>query len=185
MAQVLYIKEIHKDPGTGKDVIGERKVLVARAWANSSGAQVFLHLNGTYGYKDGAPVKDIKELDVITDPIQHERAVAWWNLKGERMARDAHNKKQVELEKRAMDPDEVVTKMTDLDTAQYIRRPKNNKSPKAFCEPNTWVGYEFSERPPWWGLLEMAEDAHYHYRLINPEVLRQVAEEAEKEAALG
>lgn len=166
MAQKLYVKVIGPD---GKATLKE--VNVIRAWQESDGRQIYLHTNGVYGYKDGAPVKGSDEFSIIGDPTQHKMAMMWWNKVGKDMSGGYYARVAAEIEKRQMIgiPDVVAGDSSDLDAAMYMRRPIKDKRRKAFSEPSTWPELEFTQRPDWWGYAGVIELGIYRYEKVEVE----------------
>lgn len=151
MAQVLYA-QVRDDKG----VMRSKEVKILRSWQDSNGAQIFMHSNGVYGYKDGTPIKDDKEFGIISDGIQKVIALQWWDKTGKKMSKDhyvARDKKLYALQQRKP----VKSKGNDdtgLDTVLYVRSIEGAKNPPS--EPMTWYTW-FEERPEWWGLAKSIE----------------------------
>jgi hypothetical protein len=193
MPQKLFIKDYKrdeagrpiKDPKTGKFIQESKEIYIIRSWSKQNGTQIYLHANGVYGYKDGSPVKSRKELedpDLIGSKIQRDRALAWWDRKGESYSKEFYEKRErmlAEIE----DETPVTEKISELDAALYMRRAVSAKggASKKYSEPSTWFEW-FDERPPWWGLLDIAQDAEYYYKKVDP-ALATLEEEMEKIAA--
>lgn len=152
----------------GNNVIKHVKII--RAWSEGNGNQLFLHANGTYGYKDGSPVKSEAELNIITDKGQRRLARLWWEQTGARKSRDYYRKQEQRLLERqsAGVPNVVLGDASDLDMVLYIRRPITTRSRDAFSDPNTWYEW-FDARPEWWGYATVIELAGYRYERVQPE----------------
>jgi len=165
MTQDLFIKDT--DPKTGKSSM--KKVTIIRSWQDASGKQLYLHMNGTYGYKDGSPVKTAHELDeLIHDKHQAAAAKAWWERTGKALAEQFYVEKDKQDEERQRRLTPVQGDLSELDTAVYTRRPVNDRRKNAWSGPGTWVTW-FTARPEWWGLATTIEIQGYRYKLVEPE----------------
>jgi hypothetical protein len=162
MAQDLFIKEV--DAVTGKASM--RKVSVLRSWQTVEGKQIYLHTNGVYGYKDGAPVKSDQEFDhLIQDAYQLAAARAWWERTGRALSETYYAKKEQESQERQQRMTPVQGDLTRLDTTVYVRRQENDRRKNAWSEPATWVSW-FTTRPDWWGLATIIDIHGYRYKMI-------------------
>lgn len=168
MVQALKIKDTEKSGDKMRSK--ERTVYVVRSWSKSNGSHIYLHANGTYGYKDGAPVTSEKDFDVIDDKTQRRLALDWWKRKGEKMSKAFYEEKQKDLEARNLARGGVPIDMdVNLDFALYMR--KENKKGAQFGEPQSWQEMNFTERPPWWGSMLSCADKRFTYELSNPEAV--------------
>ncbi len=163
MAQKLFVKM------TGPDGQSDLKeVNVIRSWQESSGSQIYLHTNGVYGYKDGSPVKNIREFDIIGHPVQKKAAIAWWERAGKKMSEEYYKKQEEAIEKSIGEIPVIEGDSSNLDSAQYSRRLVSDRSKKAWSEPNTWFEW-FDTRPDWWGYAAIIEIGNYRYKKIDIE----------------
>ena len=176
MAQKLFVKTTD-----GKGGSRTKEVSVIRSWQESDGAQIYLHSDGVYGYKDGAPVRKAEELAIIGDPIQSKMARTWWARKGEALSREYYARLQAEIEERQMDgvPVPVEGESSALDAITYMRRPVGGKGKKSFSDPSTWPEYGFNDRPDWWGHAGMIELGGYHYEMVDVNDLPDPGAESE------
>lgn len=177
MAQTLYVKVTGAD---GKP--GLKAVQVLRSWQESDGRQIYLHTNGVYGYKDGSPVKDEKELDIIGAPVQRKMALSWWNRVGKDMSAGHYDRETKEIEKRQMEglPIALDGGESSLDAVTYVRRPLKDKRKSAFGEPAPWTEYGFQQRPDWWGLASGIDLGAWRYEIVDLD--EEVPEEPETPA---
>lgn len=160
MAQKLYVKSTDEN---GKTAMKE--VHIIRSWQESSGTQIYLHANGVYGYKDGSPVRDVKEFTIIGDPVQRKAAAAWWNRAGKTISEDFYKRQEEMIETRTLaDVPVIEGDVSDLDTALYSRRPVTDRSRNAFSEPTTWFDW-FDKRPDWWGHAPLIEIGGFRYKM--------------------
>jgi hypothetical protein len=142
---------------------------------------LYLHKNGTYGYKDGAPVKDKNELAAIADPIARKLALHWWQVTGQNLSDEHYQRREAQLEELAMrgvagaEPGDN----TSLDQVMYMRRPIKDRRRAAYSDPSTWQSF-FDQRPAWWGLASVIEISGYRYERIDPEAEEQLAGDEEK-----
>jgi len=160
MAQTLYA-QVRDEKGD----MHSKEVKVFRSWQDAGGAQIFLHANGVYGYKDGAPIKYDSEFDIIGDGVQKVIALEWWEKSGKKMSTEyyaARDKKIYDLQQRRP------TKKregggTAMDMVLYKRRStQGGKQDTATTEPMTWYTW-FDERPEWWGYAKMIEIGNFSY----------------------
>jgi hypothetical protein len=168
MVQALKIKDTERvgDKTRSK----ERTVYVVRSWSKDAGAHLYLHANGTYGYKDGSPAKSEKDFDLIDDKTQKRLAVDWWKRKGQKLSQKFYEEKEKDLEARNLARGGVPIDMdVNLDFALYMR--KENKKGAQFGEPQSWQEMNFAERPPWWGVMLSCSDKRFTYELSNPEAV--------------
>lgn len=131
-----------------------KKVTIIRSWQDASGKQVYLHSGGLYGFKDGSPVRFPADLDVISDPIQHQVAMNWWDRRGKALSGNYYQAVEKRLRKLAGDfqPDEGGAD-SEKDRIHYIRKSLNPKS-KAKKQSFAWLEL-FPARPDWWGQANM------------------------------
>lgn len=162
MPQTLYIRE-----GKG-EAARQRKVTVLRSWQSADGRALYLHANGIYGYKDGTPIKDIRELSIIMDKPSRARAELWWKIKGRKISQAFYDAEAVRLEELASRgvPDLVEGDSTPLDELMYIRRPLNKRLRSDFSDPFTWMEV-FETRPDWWGGASMIDINGYRYERVD------------------
>ncbi|WP_028316697.1 hypothetical protein [Desulfatibacillum aliphaticivorans] len=161
MAQTLEVK-LRKDDGT--EYI--KKVHVIRTFGNASGQAVYLHADGSYGYKDGSPLRSKTELDIITNLAHRKAAQAWWEAVG-KVKSEAHYaalaKREAEL---AGDQQFIDGPNSELDTVLYQRRAAGSK--KKWEDPFPW-GALFPQRPEWWGQAASIAFKDWEYRLFETE----------------
>jgi hypothetical protein len=185
--QLLYVQEKDGFDEQGKLKKKEKKIFVVRSWSDSSGAAIYLHGNGIYGYKDGSPIRKPEEFNIIGNDLQRDQALGWWERKGKKFSEEYWSKKK-EAERTALlssSPDAVNVGMNTLDAALYARRPAAKRANSLFSEPMHWWEFGWTLRPPWWGYLVKAEDANWYYRLANPETVGLKAESVKPEAESG
>lgn len=154
MSQTLYVKT----PGGG-----QKPVQILRTWLDASGKSVYLHANGRYAYKDGAPLKSSAELDLISDRGQRTLAKAWWERFGGKESAEyyaALDAKQLEA---AGDFQESAVDISDLDAILYVRRPTGKKK-GAITSPHAWMEW-FTKRPDWWGQAKKIDFPDYAYEM--------------------
>lgn len=161
MAQKLFVKSTDEN---GK--IYMKEVFIIRSWQESTGNQIYLHANGVYGYKDGSPVRNDKEFNIIGSLVQRNAALAWWNRKGKTLSEDYYRRQAEMVETRILaDVPVVEGDASDLDTVLYSRRPVSDRSKNAFSEPTTWFDW-FDKRPDWWGHAPLIEIGGFRYKMI-------------------
>lgn len=156
MSQTLYIKL----PSGGT-----KPVQILRTWLSASGQSVYLHANGRYAYKNGAPLQSVDELDLISDRGQRTMAKAWWERFGQKESAAyyaAIEEKQLEA---AGDFNESTVDTSDLDAILYIRRPTGRKK-GAITKPHAWMEW-FTKRPDWWGQAKKIDFADYIYEMTD------------------
>jgi hypothetical protein len=169
--QTLYLKIVNPD-GTA----GRKKVTIVRSWHEGSGRIIYLHQNGVYGYKDGSPVKDLRELDTISDPYSKKLAVFWWNSNGKLLSDEYYRKQGEHLERLAARAagQAAPGDNSGCDQIYYMRRPVKNRARSAFSDPATWSSF-FDRRPDWWGAANVIEIGEWRYERVDPEAIEQVA----------
>lgn len=145
--QILQVKVKDLD---GKEI--KRKFKIIRAWTNITGHGVFLHADGTYGFKDGAPVQSLRDINkVIHDPIQLRAATNWWERIGEKQSRAFYDALEKRRRKQAGDFAELPGEdESDKDMILYRKIP-TGEDPEEYPTPNTWMEMGFNKRPDWWG----------------------------------
>jgi len=162
MTQKLFVKTTDEN---GK--MKMKEVIVIRSWQESNGTQIYLHADGTYGYKDASPIMGVKELDIIGDKMQRKAAIAWWDRVGQRLSQEFYQKQEEIIEARLKTEISVVEgDASNLDSAQYIRRPINDRSKNAWSDPSTWFEW-FEKRPEWWGYAPLIEIGNHRYKMID------------------
>jgi hypothetical protein len=158
------------DSKTGKQVRRVKKVVVIRSWQKADGAQLYFHSNGTYGYKDGSPVRTRAELEdpgLIGNEEQRKLALVWWDRKGVDESKKYYAS-QAERSRLVAERSPGVMRQvdSDLDIIMYMRRPLADRRRAAFGEPFTWFTM-FENRPGWWGDAEIIEVGQYRYEKVN------------------
>ena len=176
MAQILYVKNKDGQVGT---------VRVLRAWIDINGQEVFLHADGRYARKDGQPLRNAADFNVIADAIQREQALRWWKRTGE--AESAAYFKGIEEKRRdeAGDFRIVDSDQTVVDAILYTRRGNGKKKGAAISAPKSWMEW-FEKRPDWWGQARKIEFMDYVYEISEDtasEASAPNAEEAKAEQA--
>ena len=162
--QNLQVKVRNKDGSSGL-----KTVTIVRAWTETNGGQLFLHQNGTYGYKDGSPVVSKQDFNLISDPHQKAAALDWWDRKGERLSNEFYERKAEEDAHRQEQEKPVIEgDFSDLDVIQYIRRPIEKRTRAAYSDPCTWLEW-FDGRPDWWGFARVIEIRGYRYEVVDPD----------------
>ncbi|HAJ28118.1 MAG TPA: hypothetical protein DCG53_12890 [Syntrophus sp. (in: bacteria)] len=143
-------------------------VKIHRSFQDISGKHIFHHANGTFGYKDGSPVQNRGELDVIPEP--HRRvALAWWKRVGEKMSSEYYGAIADTQREKAGDFQEelaAVEANTMLDSILYTRRPftKGGKM-GAVSDPKPWMEFGFNKRPDWWGQARQIDFLDFRYAM--------------------
>jgi len=156
--QTLFVKTTD---GKGKSTMVT--VHVVRSWQDASGRQLYLHANGIYGYKDGSPVKNETEFDLIHDAFQRDRAMRWWKNHGKGVSEEFYAGKArdlAELQKDIIVPG--AGDNSDLDAVLYRRRLIKDRRRVAFSPPTTWFEL-FSQRPEWWGVAGIIELGEFRF----------------------
>lgn len=189
MSQKLFVKVKAADGS-----VSLKPVLVLRSWQESDGRQIYLHANGVYGYKDGAPIRSRDELAIIGAANQHKLAVAWWDRVGRKMS-EAHYRQAEDADQaRQLEGLPVMDgASSDLDAMMYVRRPKPDGKKKKgdWSEPTTWPEYGFRTRPEWWGFAEAISIGGYEYQIVavetldDPDTQKRPAEEGKTDAMAG
>ncbi|MBU2550229.1 MAG: hypothetical protein KKB20_17605, partial [Proteobacteria bacterium] len=161
---------------------------VLRSWQDISGAQIYLLMDGSYTYKNKAPIRSADEFSIISDPIQRSAAVTWWGRKGKAMSAKYYEEleRQIEALQRVGLPVEASDEpVTELDAVLYRRRPVNDRRKAAFGDPETWSTFGFPKRPDWWGYATVVEIADMRYQLAEAEDCEEAIEaEAEDVSAI-
>jgi len=153
MSQTLFVKT----------PTGQKAVQILRTWLDASGKSVYLHANGRYAYKDGAPLKSKGELDLIADRGQRTLAQAWWDRYGEKESISYYADLEAKQLEAAGDFRESAMDLSDLDAILYMRRPTGRKK-GAVTKPHSWMEW-FSRRPDWWGQAKRIDFADYAYEM--------------------
>ena len=163
-----------------------KTVQVHRSFQDISGAHIFQHTDGTYGYKDGSPVRKVTELEGL--PPEHRiLALAWWKRTGEKSSTDYYAAIAEKAAIRAGDFQEKLAAdeaNTALDSILYARRTmKNDKKIGAISAPKPWMEFGFTSRPDWWGQAKSVAFTDCAYEMQDPVSEETVAAQAESEAA--
>ena len=147
-----------------------KTVQVHRSFQDISGAHIFHHADGTYGYKDGAPVRKASELEGL--PPEHRAlAMAWWKRTGEAASTVYYAALAEKAAIRAGDFQETLAKdeaSSALDSILYARRGLNKGKKGAISAPKPWMEYGFSQRPDWWGQAATINFADCSYEMQDP-----------------
>lgn len=169
MVQALKIKDT-EDVGRKGAPKHEKTVYVVRSWSQASGLHLYLHANGVYGFKDGAPARSEKDFEAIDDKTQRKMAADWWKRKGEKLSKQYYDERAKAIEAKNLSRGGLPIDMdVNLDFALYMR--KENKKGAQFGEPQSWQEMNFIERPPWWGSMLSCSDQRFTYELSNPEAV--------------
>lgn len=175
--QTLQIKT--KDPD-GNEI--KKKVVVLRSWGNVSGHQLFLHADGTYGFKDGAPARNEQDIKrVISDKIQLGLALSWWERVGRQQSEVFYT--AMEKRQRQLAGDHSQTSATadsDKDMILYAKVPTISGNAENIPTPQTWMELGFSRRPDWWGQARIVSFADWTY--LRHDVDTNTDSEQKKEA---
>jgi hypothetical protein len=134
--QLLRVKV--KQPN-GKEETVTMKII--RSWQDASGLEVYLHSNGTYGYKNGRPVKSAEELGIIGDSRQYEAAMRWWENKGGEKSREEYG--------------DTAAPKPSAPEIFYHCYPVEHSGELPPAGPYTEFGFEL--RPVWWGVARIIE----------------------------
>ncbi|HPD57817.1 MAG: hypothetical protein BWY37_02156 [Firmicutes bacterium ADurb.Bin262] len=131
-----------------------KQLIVHRTYQDISGKQIFLHADGSYGYKDGAPVREASELNIL--PEAHRQiAMNWWQRIGEKKSRAYYRQIDEMNKRRAGDYQEALAAQdnnTILDSMLYGRKSSLATGKKgAVSAPKSWMEWGFKKRPEWWG----------------------------------
>lgn len=144
MPQILTV--ITKKPD-GTEVSVKKKVL--RSWQDAGGQQIYLHADGTYGYKSGAPALNKEAFDILPE-LHRKAAMSWWHRKGQAASAEYYQRQLAADAKRAQlqidDPD---APDTEKEAVLYYTQPANDAQ-----APLAGLAYieRFGERrPDWWG----------------------------------
>jgi hypothetical protein len=144
-----------------------KNIQVLRCWQDISGKQVFLHLNGSYAYKDLTPLRSAGEFDIIADPRQKAQALAWWKRAGEAQSKAYYNEQETAaLDQTGDFQPEPARAGTEMDAVLYFRRPIGRRK-GAVSAPKSWMEW-FGTRPDWWGQARSVDFADYRYEMIEP-----------------
>jgi hypothetical protein len=145
MPQILQVEIID-----ASGVKATKTINVLRSWQDGGGAHLFLFGNGSYGYKNGEPVRSVDEFNVITSSVQHRAALAWWKRAGEELSLRYYEAKTGREEAMLGDfQTPVESDNSMLDAVLYSRFPQGK--PEAKPEgPFSWMDL-FPKRPDWWG----------------------------------
>ncbi len=158
MAQTLMVK-LRRPDGTETTV----KVRIIRSWGDSSGRSVFLHADGRYAYKSGAPLRDERELDIISNFHHRRVAQAWWKVVGEKRSREYYVQQAAMEAERAGDHRTVDGADSELDMVLYCKRSAGSND--SWGDPLGWMG-SFRKRPDWWGVAPFIRFEQWEYQLF-------------------
>lgn len=139
----------------------QKQVMVIRSWQDASGHALFLFGNGSYGYKNGEPVREESEFGIIGAPLQRKAALAWWNRAGKELSSRYYDAK-TQHEARLMGDfaEAPAGGESKFDQVLYYRAPIN--APQALEGPFEWMAL-FTKRPDWWGQARTIAFADYAY----------------------
>jgi hypothetical protein len=128
-----------------------KKVTIIRCYQDAGGGEVYVHANGTYGYRDGSPIRTEAELDIIGNSRHKKVAVEWFRRNKKNI--DDYYAKLAEKEAESLgDFNPSGRPESELDLVQY-HRFETGKKPKKLADAgsHTWMEL-FKARPDWWGL---------------------------------
>lgn len=158
-----------------KDEQGNERIVISeviRSWQDGSGAQVYLHTNGTHGYKDGSPVKRDLELSIIPDGPQRKIAQSWWDRVGKEKSEAFYSAQADKLKLLAGDfAPGAEGSDSEKDIVLYYKLPsgqdgKENIEKKAY----SWMEL-FPRRPDWWGSAGTISFDDFVYEMVEEELL--------------
>lgn len=155
MPQKLYVTET--DSRSGKET--RKELVVLRAWQDAGGGQLMLFSNGVYGHKDGSPVRDPKEFEIIGSSHHKNAALAWWKRSGKEIARVYYEAIDAEERRRAGDYNPVEGADTEKDAVLYYRQDAGSGEVQG---PFSWMDL-FPKRPDWWGQSRAVAFDDYEY----------------------
>jgi len=140
--------------------------IVHRCYQDITGKQIFLHADGSYAYKDGSPVQDAAEFNLL--PEAHRQiALAWWKRVGEKKSQAYYSQLAERNQKRAGDFQEKLAAQennTLLDSVLYGRKALvAGGKYGAIATPKSWMEHGFSHRPDWWGQAKIISFANCQY----------------------
>jgi hypothetical protein len=144
----------------------QQEVHVIRSWQQADGSHIFLFANGSYCFRNGAPVRSLADLAVITSPVQHRAAEAWWIRSGEALSKSYYAAVE-ERERRIAGDFQVdggAMSDSDLDAVLYLRT--SAFEPSAQREgPFSWMDL-FQKRPDWWGQANVITFEDWTYQRL-------------------
>lgn len=145
MPQIVTITSTKPD---GTEVSVKMKVL--RSWQDAGGQQIWLHADGTYGYKNGAPALNVEAFDILPE-LHRKAALSWWHRKG-KAASAAYYQRQLAADaKRAQlqidDPD---APDTEKEAVLYYTQPADDAG-APLTGPFAYIERFGDRRPDWWG----------------------------------
>jgi len=140
--------------------------IVHRCYQDITGRQIFLHADGSYGYKDGSPVKDAAEFNLLPE-AQRQIALSWWQRVGEKKSQVYYSQLAEQNKKLAGDFQETLAAQennTRLDSVLYGRKAIVAGGKYGAIEtPKSWMEHGFSHRPDWWGQARIINFANCQY----------------------
>jgi hypothetical protein len=144
---------------------GEKTVIqvdVIRSWQDASGGLILLFANGSYGYRNGEPVRSAAEFGIIGSAVQRKAAMAWWERAGEEISR-AYYAAKVRREEELQGDFQAspAGKESELDGVLYTRAPSG--TPDEVSGPFSWMDL-FPNRPDWWGQALSIQFGDFVYR---------------------
>lgn len=147
----------------------QQEAHVIRSWQAADGTHIYLFANGSYCYRNGAPVRALADFAVIASPVQRKAAEAWWARSGEALSKSYYA--AVEERERRLAGDFQVDggalSDSELDAVLYYRQPANDLSaPRegAF----SWMDL-FQKRPDWWGQANVITFEDWTYQRLAEE----------------
>ncbi len=141
-----------------KTLTGMKKIIVHRSWKDISGAEIFLHADGSYANKDKSPLKRREELDILPQ-AQRLAAQRWWDRIGAKQSADFYQAIDEQAAAIAGDFQDKAADSTELDSALYTRRSRKGG---AISGAHAWLEW-FDSRPDWWGQADAISFNDYVY----------------------
>lgn len=176
MPQTLFV-ELDKTPGGEKQT---RAVSVIRSWQAADGSTIMLFSNGSYGYRNGEPVRSAEEFEIIVTPVQIKAALAWWARAGKELSEAYYAAKARREAELAGDFQSMIDSgESDLDAALYTRISVID--PGQVSGPFSWMDL-FQRRPDWWGQAMQIRFGDYEYQRAEASAAATPAMDDEKSA---
>lgn len=138
-----------------------RTVNVVRSWQDAGGALIIMFHNGSYGYKNGEPVRNASEFNIISSPVQHKAALAWWERAGRELSEAYYAAKERREAELHGDYRAEIGSESQYDSVLYTRTPTDK--PDDVSGPFSWMDL-FNKRPDWWGQAQMIGFGDFAYR---------------------
>ncbi|MFH1952579.1 MAG: hypothetical protein ABIL06_13280 [Pseudomonadota bacterium] len=179
--QILHVQETTKD---GKKI--SKTIEVIRSWIDSSGKSIYHFADGKFGFKSGAYIRSLEDLDILkaeevigetpagkpkTRPVEsfaYAQAKRWWDAIGKAQSEEYYAKERMDLEARHLSgvPELPKEGTAALDGASYTRQPVEAIGRKNLTNPSHYGRWFGKDRPGWWGYADLIEMAGYRYRRV-------------------